>query len=679
MQRVTEAGSTSNTASTNTGDASIKKSSSSQTHIDAASQAARTPAITGTSAPATTLSVRLGSQSEKRLSYSDRIRHDSLVKGSQSTCLHLANLPVTLREIDLQVVRGHVSLLQRHLDEGRVGDAVDLFGALGKELCAPQLQTQGLHLWQQVLGHMGEDSSVPAGIAWLHAARLHDAADEPQPALHAYGRALGILQPLGTASLKHVQERQRQLQSFETTLVEARQVLEHKDPHGAEKLLTNRALTLPRTLRREIQCLHLAGDIATARGSFQMAVHYYQAAANRASSKPEKFKAEADEAIAKRDGLRSKLDAQTVNAVAAACRDSQPTLDQLLLNAARHLQSEDCDAAARMFDDLIPRLLRRDVSSALSALLDRRNISVDVEDGQTARINLELVPVFVQLGESANAAFCLSNVLIDEEVMNWLPKSVKAAGALFEMHGMAGAVQWCEAASKRQLKDGDAQTLEGHIGNVLTMVADGAAGQAARGTFDPLLKYAKDLVDNGIADEVPNVFKAVLHAHKNIDAHSLEAALDDHLKGVAMWDDRNAISVGLRLAMADLEIEKQDLRSAARDLRRALELDLSSGSLLGECLDCAGRIAAAAGETRNAIYFVEAARLCDTGDEATDRRDDDKERAQELAAQLETKLLPEEVEAARNDANRWEPDSPEVQAAMVELIERVIGAVASQA
>jgi hypothetical protein len=351
----------------------------------------------------------------------------------------------------------------------------------------------------------------------------------------------------------------------------------------------------------------------------------------------------------------------------------------VLLPAAQGLAGNDPATAAHMFDHAIPHLLRRgDTASALGALLDRRSIATDTEDGHTARLNLDLVTIYIGLGESANAAFCLSNVLCDENAMNWLPQSLKASIALFERHGMADAVQWCQAVSSQQLKEEDVQTLDGHVSKVLSMVVGGVAEQAASGNFDPLLKYAEDLVGNGIPDEVPGIFKVVLQKHKHIDAHALEKALNTRIEDVTVWEDQNAISVRLRLVMADLGMEKQDLRSAAESLKRALELDLTQGSLLGECLDCAGRIAAAVGETRNAIYFTEVARLRDTGDEDTDRSVDDKERAGKLVAQLEAELPLEEVEAARRDANRFDTDAPEVQAAMVELIERVVGAADSQ-
>ena len=821
MQPVTDAPSAGHVAASAETDASVKTitGSMSTVRIDPGQSGPAAEIAGGSTPPQTQTSpVRIeakGSSAAARpLSHADRIRHDALVSGSQSTCLQLAKLPMTLREIDARVLNVHVGLLEGDLDAKRIDDAVDLFGALGKELCAPQFQKQGLGLWQRVLGEMGDESSLRAGVAWLHAARLYDAAGQPETALHAYGHALAILEqpqwqldsPDDAKNLKEARRRQDELVPFDRIRLDVGQMLERQDVQGADKQLV-KTLTRPLTPREQIQCLQMAGDIKVAQGVFQMAVHYYQASANRANERPDEFKAEADEAVAKREGLESKLDPAIVRQIAAACRGSQPTLDQLLLNAARQLNRDDHDLAARMLDGLIPRLMKRDPPSALIALSARRNVSIDLKDGQTTRLSLDLVQVYLGLGksaeaavyllgvlsdanttqwlsrglllaralfqsrgmgdvaqwcqaaslraltpqdaatldkhltdlsltaaqelrereqgmaahaldliiprlsrrgdmksalsalldrrsisadlgdghttrldldlahtyvrcnESANAAYCLLNALTDEKAMDWLSRSLKVAAPLFERHGIPGAVQWCQATSKRQLKNEDLQTIEGYLGHVLTRVVDDAARQAAAGQFDPLLKYAKDLVCNGISHVVPDVFNLVLSKHKEVDVDSLEQALSGHMKEIASPDEFNAISVQLRLAIADFDLREEDLPSAAWNLKRALDAELDEASL-GACLACAGRIAAAAGEARSAVYFTEAARLCNTSSESAEGSSGDPQ-AQRGAAQLETKLTPEEVEAIRQEAGQVDPGSTQMMDAVHEMIEKV--------
>jgi tetratricopeptide (TPR) repeat protein len=821
MQSVTDAGVAGACVAGAKPDANVGniRESASTVHIDPG-LSGRTAEVAGKSAPPQTpaSAVRIEAKESpaaaRPLSYADRSRHEGLVKLSIPTRLHLAELPVQLDLGTIMATRGNALLLQRYLDDGQGGPAVELFGAIGKPLCASQFQQDGLRLWQQVLQHMGDELSVRAGVAWLHAARLYDAAGRSEPAIQAYGQALAILGQFrwqldssdDIRSLAAARNRQDQLMPFERIRCAVEQALERGDVDGARKQLA-KAMTRQLAPREQIQCLQMAGDIKAEQGLFELAVHYYQASVNRANEKPDEFKAEADEAAAKRDSAGSKLDPTIAERIVAACRGSQSTFDQLLLNTARQLKSEDYGVAARMLDGLIPRLTarhppaalaallsRRDISvsvndgqttrlnlklanvylrlgqsaeaalcllsvfndpkttkwlprglqvahalllgrdmdeaaqwcqaaqarsstsqdattlekhvtqmlltaaeeleeddrgaaaqlldrfiphlsrrgdmtSALCALLDRRKISAELQDGQTARFDLDLARAYLRAGERANAAYCLLSVLTDEKAMEWLLPSLKTAAPLFAKHGMVHAVQWCQAASKRQLVDEDRRTMGAYIGHVLACVTDDVVQQAAGGTFDPLLKHAQDLVSNGFPDGVPVVFKLVLSEGKDMDVVALEKALSDHVKVVTTPDQFNAISVRLRLALADLNLNGQDLPSAAENLGRALDMAQSDAALLGACLDCASRIADAAGDARNALYFGEAARLCDTGSSATQSSSADREQAQRRMAQLESKLAPEAVDAIRRAAVNAGSDGR--MEAVYELIGRI--------
>jgi tetratricopeptide (TPR) repeat protein len=602
----------------------------------------------------------------------DRSRHDQAI--AQSDKARFQMRPERMDPRAIAVTRARADLLERHLDCWRHLDAVALFGAIGGSLAAA-FPKRGMALSERLIADIEQASQSTKEQALFGLAQLHEAKGSLIEALDLYRCVLKMtsqperrttLSPQEIRNLDALHNHLKTLQTqagTETILLKARDSLAEWDTVSAEAHLIL-AASEARTLRLEIACLQVAGDISYQKGQIEAAARYYEACGSRAALDPDEFPREMKAARESLKRPQSELDVATYAKAVTAGKDSQAVLDDLLLRVAsdRWLRG-DGSTATRLYDRIIPRLMERDdLQPAFDAIHHRLDI-MEPDDPRAMELHLDIAEIYNGRDKYPDVLCCLERVLSSEQALPHLGRCLALATRMLSWYAAEDDVQdWCEAAATRAHVQDDVATLAGHIDDLLKSMPSFVESAVRDRDWEPLCDYVEALCNNNRGSDVIG-----LHAYlvdtlhdSNVDMHEVQRTLENHVRDKMPDADFVRLVVDIQMAVADSERLEGRFAEAASALLEAFQIDLPHEPAIGrEWLDCAARVALVGDEPGRAAYLVEAAGLLARETEAAERSNEEQEDVDALEKVLEEELTPTEIDRVRRFVQTQAAKGPE--------------------